>query len=238
MKIFSLALGTLALAGSLGAKPPAGRSTVPGKYPPIIQITPADPAAPEPAGGIYHTTIGGRELQFLQSARRSAAELLALAEVANAQTASEQIKSVAEMLGSMQATERGKLEEMAAARKLRAESAASGGIKKELGALSGARFEKAWVERLIGAAGASVESYAIGAKSTDAEVKAFAEKMLPVADARLQMANRLGGRSVNAPAPAPAPVEARPPVVAPSAGSPTATSPAPIAPPVVSPPAK
>ncbi len=200
MKILPFALTLLGLAGVVGAKEPAKRtrSSLPGKYPAIIQMTPTEPAAAKASDDtLFHSEMGGREVQFMQNARRAAGDLLALAEVAKARNASEQIKSVGEMLASMQSTERGKLEELAAAKNLPVESSSSGHIKKDLGSLTGAKFEKAWVDRLIQTAGSSVEAYEVGALSGDADLKAFVDKMLPVVRARLQMANRLGGRSVN-----------------------------------------
>ena len=72
-----------------------------------------------------------------------------------------------------------------------------------MAALSGAKFEKAWIERLLAVSELSAAAYELGAQANDATIRSFAEKMLPIAQARLQMANRLGGRSVGAkPAPA------------------------------------
>jgi len=206
MKLFLSVIGTAILAGALQAKDPVSRSskTVPGKYPSIIQLTPVDPAAPATAEDVvFHSEIGGRELEFLQNARRASAQLLSLAEIANSKGASEQIKSVAEMLASMEATESSKLKDLAAARKLPPLNPDAGSWKKDLTSLTGAKFEKAWVERLIVVGEGSVQAYGIGAKANDPELKAFVEKMLPVAQARLQMANRLGGRSMATGVPSP-----------------------------------
>jgi predicted outer membrane protein len=212
---------TLALIVSAAAKEPAKKktSTTPGAYPSIIQLTPAEPGAAPPAG-IIQSELGGREMEFLQTANETGNEQLALADLAKGRSGSEQIKAVADTLASTQVTESKEVARLAAAKHLTLRAGSAKALTDQLGALTGEKFEKAWVEKLIAINEAGAAAYEMGAKSSDADIRSFAEKMLPVAQARLQMANRLGGRS-NAAKPA------GPPAIEAAAPKP---SPAPVAP--------
>lgn len=208
MKTSLAFLGAFALIASAGAKEPGKktRSTVPGPYPSIIKMTPAGDSGPT-AAGIIQSELGGLEMQFLQSANRAGQEQLALAELAKSRPGAEQIKSVAEMLASTQTTENKELARLAAEKQVALGAAWGKALAAEFAALSGAKFEKAWIERLIAVSESGVAAYVAGAKSGDAAIRSFAEKMLPIAQARLQLASRLGGHSV---APKPSDSEPRP----------------------------
>jgi predicted outer membrane protein len=198
MKLHFLVCTTLALAASGFAKEVGKqtRSTVPGPYPSIIKMTPAAEPGKEAPKGIIQSELGGREMQFLQTANHTGSEQLALAELARTKSNSEQIKAVAETLATAQVTESKEIARLAAAKHLTLDGGSAKVLTEEMAALSGGKFEKAWVERLISINEAGVAAYEIGAKSDDPDIRSFAEKMLPVAQARLHLANRLGGRSV------------------------------------------
>ena len=220
MKLTFALLGAFVFVLSIEAKEPARekkeRSTVPGPYPSIIKIAPAgDPGRGTP-GGIIQSELGGREMLFLQSANRAGQAQLALAELAKGRSSSEQIKSVAEMFGSTQLTENKAIARLAAEKHVTLGDTSAKALTDEIVAQSGAKFEKAWIERLIAVSELGAAAYELGAESGDAAIRSFAEKMLPIALARVQMANRLGGRSVAA---KPAESEPRtiPPLVAPPA---------------------
>jgi predicted outer membrane protein len=99
------------------------------------------------------------------------------------------------MLATTQVTESKEVARLVAAKRVALGAGSAKALTDELSALSGGKFEKAWIERLISVNEAGVAAYEVGSKSSDADIRSFAEKMLPVAQARLQMANRLGGRS-------------------------------------------
>jgi predicted outer membrane protein len=198
MKLFLALLSLAALVTSAGANEPEKKkpSTVPGPYPSIIKI-PAPTGSPDPL--IIQSELGGREMLFLQATNAAGLQQLALAELAQSKGGSEQIKAVAESIASTQATESREIARLATAKNLALTGSVGKTLTDELSALTGGKFEKAWVDRLIAVSEASAAAYEIGAKSQDADIRSFAEQMLPVAKARLQMANRLGGRSAAAP---------------------------------------
>ncbi len=202
MKRHFFLLATVALVGSVFAKEPAppkkARSSVPGPYPSIIKIAPSETTKQGAAGAIIQSELGGREMQFFQAAHRAGRDQLALAEVAVGRTSSEQIKAVAEMLASTQVVENKEIARLAAEKHVELAAGAEKAVTDELAALSGVKFEKAWIETLIAISELGATAYEVGAKSEDAAIRSFAEKMLPIAQARLQMANRLGGHSVAA----------------------------------------
>lgn len=194
---------TLPLVLILGLMAPAGakepqkktRSTVPGPYPSIIKIEPARGADQEVSKRIIQSELGGREMQFLQVANRTGNEQSALIELAKTKGASDQVKAVAEALSSTLAAESKEVGRIAKTKDVML-SPVGPTFSEELSPLSGAKFEKAWIERLMAVNESAVTAYELGAKAEDVEIRSFAEKMLPVAQARLQMANRLGGRSI------------------------------------------
>lgn len=199
MKFALVLLASFAIAGPVVAKAPIKKkkssSSAPQPYPSIIQTAPAVEARGT-AGGLIQSELSGRTVQFLKDASQAGREQLVLAELVKAKESSEQLKAVAETVGAAQATESGKVADLAAARHLALAPLPASARMKELAALSGAKFEKAWVEQLIATSEASVAAYESVLKSDDAELRGFAEKMLPVAQARLQIAYRLGGRAV------------------------------------------
>ncbi|HYR58223.1 MAG TPA: DUF4142 domain-containing protein [Chthoniobacteraceae bacterium] len=233
MKILVALLGILALIVPVGAKEPAkkSRESAPGHYPPIIQLNPAGEPQSAASKGIIQSELGGREVQFLQSANRAGQEELALAELARNKGSSDQIAIVAETIASTQATESKEVARLAEAKHIALAGAPAKAQADQLAALSGPKFDKAWIERLIAVSEESAAAYEAGAKSQDAEIRSFAEKMLPVANARLQVANRLGGRSVATKAATPAanpkpsakPAAPEAPLPRPSAATPAAT---------------
>jgi predicted outer membrane protein len=184
----------------------SGKSN-PGKLPPIIQITPA--GEPAVGKGIIQSEMGGREMQFFEEVSRAGQEQLALTELAKTKSESDQIKAIAATLASTQSAETREIERLAGEKKFVLNIPSAKGLKEEFVTLSGAKFEKAWIERIITVNQTAFDAYGNGAKSSDADVRSFSEKMLPVAKARLEMASRLGGRPVPANAPA-APAPAKP----------------------------
>ena len=214
MKITLAFLSMFAVIASSLTKEPVKRAhiTVPGPYPSIIKMVAAGEPRQEAPKALIQSELGGREMHFLQTANRTGNEQLALAELAKTKSGSEQIKAVAETLASTQVTESKEVARLAAAKRLTLKVESAKALTDELAALSGGKFEKAWIERLITVNEADASAYEIGAKSDDADIRSFADKMLPVAKARLQMANRLGGRSVaTKPAAPPAPDPPAPP---------------------------
>jgi predicted outer membrane protein len=189
-----LAIAT-AGAAEAPAKPKKIPSTVPGPYPSIIQITPVEAAPPGTPPKIIQSELSGRDLQFFQNTSQAGQDQLALAELAKSKGSSDQVIVVAETIASTQATESKEVARLAAAKQVTLSTVAATTFSEELRDLAGAKFEKAWIERLIAVNETALAGYETGAQSSDADVRLFAEKMLPVAKARLQMANRLGGRS-------------------------------------------
>ncbi|MGB8169195.1 MAG: DUF4142 domain-containing protein [Chthoniobacteraceae bacterium] len=200
MKFTLSVLGSFALVSFAGAREPVKktRSTVPGPYPSIIKMEPVgEPGSKEPRG-IIQSELAGRDLQFLHLASQAGNDQAALIDLAKRQSNSEQIKAMAEAIEDTQIAENRELLRLARTKRVTLSPTVTKAIADEMTPLSGVKFGKAWIERLISINEASVAAYALGAQSKDAEIRSFAELMSPVAQARLQMANRLGGRSTPA----------------------------------------
>lgn len=171
--------------------------TVPGPYPKIIKL-PRVPEAPDrPATSVllYDTDLTGRDLVFLQTANESGLHQLALASLALERADSEQVKAVAEALAGTQAAENKQLVRLASLKGLSLAIPIEQNPAADFAGLTGPKFDKKWIDRLVAVNAIAVTAYESGTQSADAEIKAFAEAMLPLAQAKLQIANRLAGRS-------------------------------------------
>src|SRR5262249_4316924 len=80
--------------------------TVGAKATPVgIQITPVAGGESTKSSGLIQTEVSGRTLTFLEDMNRIGLDQLALAESAKAKSTSDEIKAVAETIGSTEATE-------------------------------------------------------------------------------------------------------------------------------------
>jgi predicted outer membrane protein len=179
--------------------------TVPSKYPSIIQL----PAAPEAViedgqrPPLISTELGGRELQFFHAANEAGAQQLALTNLAKSKASSEEIKSVSETMAKAQVEENARVAELASRKGVNLAPMFPARLAEEFAPLWGAKFDKNWIERLVTVNTNAVAAYEGGAQAEDGEIKGFAEKMLPVVKAKLQLANRLAGVSTPKAAAAP-----------------------------------
>ena len=171
--------------------------TVPGPYPKIIKL-PRVPEAPDrPATGVllYDTDLTGRDLVFLQTAHETGLRQLALADLASTHAESEQVKAVADAIDGTQAAENKQLVRLASLKGLSLAVPVTPDAAAEFAGLKGLKFDKKWIERLVAVNVIAVTAYETGTQSADIEIKAFADAMLPLAQAKLQIAHRLAGKT-------------------------------------------
>ncbi|MEA3208917.1 MAG: putative rane protein [Chthoniobacter sp.] len=234
MKTSSAVLLVLFAAMTAGAAEPKGKapSADRSKDRPKIEPPPAAPGG-EVRTALITSDLGGREIELLKNLNDAGLRQLALASLAQTKAESEMIKSVGTTLAKTQVDENKQLARLATAKGLHLSSNPPQKLVDELVPLSGPRFEKTWIDHLIAVSEAVVGAYEAGTHSSDADVKSFAEQMLPIAHAKLQVANRLAGN----PAPRAAEVSAPPtaattpkPAATPAAAKPPWGAPAPAAP--------
>ena len=236
MKIFlaaSIACLPLLVAGAepKGKRSSKGpRKTVPGRYPAIIQLdlpTERTAASGQP-NRLITSDLGGREIQFFQTANSAGLRQLSLANLAKEKGLSDQLQTVASTLLITQAEENKQVARIAALKGVGLAPAAKP-LTPEFDGLAGAKLEKAWVEHLVAANQQAVDAFQIGVQASDPDIRSFAEKLLPLEQSKLQVANRLAGNAalnkpeiidpVIEPAPVPPSAPQEPPNSAESSGA-------------------
>ena len=171
--------------------------TVPGPYPKIIKL-PRVPEAPDrPATGVllYDTDLSGRDLVFFQTAHEAGLHQLALAGLARERADSAQIKSVAETARHHAGRGKQTAPPPRFAQGPEPCDHPSRPIPPRTSMGSRVKFDEQWIERLVAVNTIAVTAYESGTQSADSEIKAFAEAMLPLAQAKLQIASRLAGKA-------------------------------------------
>jgi predicted outer membrane protein len=196
-----IAVALCAAAHAADAQTKTRRSrTVPGPYPKIIKLPRVAEAPDRPATGVllYDTDLSGRDLVFFQTANETGLRQLALATLARERAESDHIKAVAATFAGTQASEIKQLARLASLKGLSLAIPVAPDPAAEFEKLEGVKFDKKWIERLVAVNSAAVTAYESGAQSADPEIKAFAAAMLPLAQAKLQIANRLAGKAPDA----------------------------------------
>lgn len=177
------------------------RKSVPDPYPAMIQIPPStEPPAPSDSDRppLITTQLDGREIQFIYAANEIGRRQLALAKMAKSKAESEQVKAVAQTIEETQGQENQQVARLATMKGLEVKDTEPTALVDELEALTGPKFEKTWIDRLVQANRDALAAYEAAAKVEDADIKMFAEKMLPLVKTKLSVANRLAGHSPNA----------------------------------------
>jgi putative membrane protein len=231
----SLALSAAGLAAQKKSKKSTGpRSTLPPTSPMIV-VPPSDPAitSSEPAK-LISSEMSGNDLQFFTTAVEAGRFQAYLGELLRDKAESEQIKALGAALFDMQENENKQISRVAASKGWTvstqptvAQRTSGAELEKQTGSL----FDKAVMDKLIAASQQAVSAYEAASKSTDRDIKTFSEQMLPMAQEKLRLAEKMTGagkaagqlfRTGAPPKPVPA---ATPPAILPSKGAPAAKPP-------------
>jgi predicted outer membrane protein len=109
---------------------------------------------------------------------------------------SEQIKTLAQTLGGAQEEENRHLARLAAAKGWNVSLEPTAEQKKEGAAmdkLTGANFDKAAMDKILAASHAALTAYETAAQSSDPNVKTFASQMLPLAEEKGHLVEKMTG---------------------------------------------
>lgn len=183
----------LAVALTAAHAPAAGRSK-PKRNPLLPPIT--APLAPAPAGKIYSTSIGGKDLRVLADALEIGLQQVFLAGLAGGQAQTDRVKALAGVLVQTQREENSKLSRLAALKSVdfnSSEAAAQEVLAKRFGKLGPEKFDGAWVEELVRLNLRAVANFSDGVESSDPEIAAFSQKALPLAKEKLALVSGGGG---------------------------------------------
>jgi len=150
-----------------------------------------EPALRKP---LINSDLGGRELTFLTKANEDGVLLNYLSETAKNKGSAEQFRAIGDLVGSTQQKENDRLIQLAANKGKTFPAQTPATLKKlqtKLEPLTGAEFDKACaaeLKRVLDAVAANCEA---GAKSSDPDIKAFAEQGLAMTKDKLSVVDKV-----------------------------------------------
>ena len=193
MKLIPLFVFSLALALALSPAPAAGRAKA--KRSPLLPEFPK-PTGPAVPGRIYNTSLGGKDLRFFSDAIEYGLAEVFLAGLATAQAETDRVKALANVLSQTQREENSKLSRLAALKDLSLgdrDAAAEESLTKKFAKIPKEKFDATWIEEIVALHEKAVANYADASTSADGDIKAFAQKALPLAKEKLSLVNGGGG---------------------------------------------
>ena len=188
-----LILATLLLNANVSAAPRAKAKRNP--------LLPTFPAPTEAASTkLYNTTLGGKDLRILTDAIEYGLAQVFLTELAGPHAQSDRVKALAGLLSQTQREENSKLARLAELKDVNfsgKQAAAMDGLIQRFSKLAPERFDSAWLEEIVGLNLRAVANYTDATASADPDIKAFAEKALPLAKEKLALVK--GGAAAKVP---------------------------------------
>ena len=140
--------------------------------------------------------LGGRELGFLVKANEHGVLMLYLAELAKTRSATKSLVALGDLLASTQGEENSRLIQLASGKGMSFKAETPVALKRlqtRIDLLKGEAFDKACVGEIVLLAKESVANYESGAKSKDAEIRAFAEQGFQLAQEKQKIAQKVAG---------------------------------------------
>jgi len=201
--ILSLALAGSTLAATRKSKKPAGTpSTLPPTSPMLVVPKPDGSATDEgTANKIISSEMTGRDLEFFTKAVDAGREQAFYVGLLKKNASSEIIKKLADALTSTQNEENMHLAKLAGQKGWTVSLEPTTQEKKvgdEIGKLSGSNFDKAAMDRVVTASNVALNAYQNAAQSTDAQIKNFAAQMLPLAEEKRHLVEKMTGAGAKA----------------------------------------
>lgn len=226
----------LAAAGVTAEKKPKRRAGPPSTLPPkspMIVVPPVPDAAiksGEPPK-LISSEMSGKDLQFFTTAVDAGRWQAYLVGLLQTRAGSEQIKALGAALAATQEEENRQIARLAGIKGWNVSTEPTAAQKKagaELEKQAGSDFDKAVMDKVIAASQQSVSAYEAAAQSSDAEIKSFAGQMLPLAQEKLRLTEKMTGAGKSAAQlfRTGAPPAAIKPTASPSAKDPVASGPA------------
>jgi len=139
--------------------------------------------------------LGGRELSFLQKANEQGVLLMYLTETVKTKGTKEQVKALGELFASTQEKENARLLQLANDKGVTFPASPPELLKKlrsRLEPLEKDVFDSRWLTELTALARESVANFESGAKSTDKDIKNYAESGIALAREKVSVLEKLG----------------------------------------------
>lgn len=173
--------------------------SVPGRFTAIFLglALAASAQQPAPAKSLITSDLGGRELTFLQKANEHGLVLMYLANLAKTKGGTEPIKALGDLLATTQAKEHEQLIALAASKGLTLDQGEPGAVprlKTLLDPLEKGAFDRAWFGEISAILRATVQNFSSGAGVSDPAIKKHAADGLALANQKLEVVAKIGGR--------------------------------------------
>jgi predicted outer membrane protein len=146
---------------------------------------------------LISSDLGGRELGFLKKANEQGVLMLYLIESAKTKGTGEKVKGLGSLLSGTQGKENDQLLQLAANKGVSFPAQTPPTLKKlqaKLEPLEGATFDERWLSEAATLAKAIVGIYEDGAKSADADIRAYAEQGVAFARQKLGLVEKLAAK--------------------------------------------
>ncbi|MDR3403454.1 MAG: DUF4142 domain-containing protein [Chthoniobacter sp.] len=196
--LLSLALALPGLAADKKPKKPTGTpSTLPPTSPNLV-VTPPDATAADGSqpGKLISSEMSGRDLEFFTKAVEAGRQQAFFVDLLKKSASSEQIKKLADALTTAQNEENMHIAKLAGQKGWSVSLEPTTEDKKageEIEKLSGSNFDKAAMDKVAAASSQAQAAYEGAAQSTDPQIKTFAAQMLPLAEEKRHLVEKMTG---------------------------------------------
>jgi predicted outer membrane protein len=197
------AIQILGLALLIAATPAhAKKKHTPTPTPSTLPPTSPMLAVPEAGTGgqqpdkLINSDMSGRDLEFLTEAVDSGRTQAFLIDLLHTRASSDEIKKLAENLSIAQDNENKHIVALAAKKGWNVSMNPTPALKKsgaDLEKLEASNFDKAAMDKLVGASESSLAAYKSAVESTDPDIKTFAAQMIPLAEEKGHVVEKMTG---------------------------------------------
>ena len=194
IQILGLAVLISAAPAHAKKKPTPTPSAVPPTSP-MLAVPGAGTGDEEP-GKLINSDMSGRDLEFLTTVVNSGRAQAYYIDLLHTSASSDEIKKLAENLGIAQEDENKRIASLAAKKGWNVSMAPTPNLKKagaDLEKLQSSNFDKAAMDKLVAANQASLAAFQSGTESTDPDIKTFAAQMLPLAEEKQHVVEKMTG---------------------------------------------
>ncbi|HSI13533.1 MAG TPA: DUF4142 domain-containing protein [Chthoniobacter sp.] len=201
--ILSLALAAPTFATTKKSKKPTGTpSTLPPTSPMLVVPKPDGSASDDGTSSrIISSEMTGRDLEFFTKAVDAGRAQAFYVELLKKSASSDIIKKLADALTATQNEENMHLAKLAGQKGWTVSLEPTVEEKKvggEIAKLSGSNFDKAAMDKVVTASNIALNAYQNAAQSPDAQIKSFAAQMLPLAEEKRHLVEKMTGAGAKA----------------------------------------
>ena len=193
----SLVLAMPGIAADKRNKPTGTPSTLPPTSPMLVVPPPNSPSADgAQPGKLISSEMSGRDLAFFTKAVDAGREQAFFVNLLTKEASSDQIKKLAEELMATQSEENAHIARLATQKGWSVSLDPTPAQRKEAGdmeRLSGSNLDKAVMDRVITASSRALKAYQDAAQSTDPQIKTFGMRMLPLAEEKRHIVEKMTG---------------------------------------------